>query len=76
MSQGVRYMIKVVTGELREAVKHIDVPKVQDYVAEYRNKCMGLWFSNTHDELEDFLRLLEQNFARVDRSLGKPATGR
>lgn len=64
-------MIKVASEELREAVKHADVPKVQNYVAEYRNKCMELWFSNAHDELEDSLRLLEQNFARVDRALGE-----
>lgn len=47
----------------------MDTLQVQDYVTEYRNKCVELWLVNSYDELEDSLRRLQQNFACVERTL-------
>lgn len=43
---------------------------MQDYVTEYRNKCVNLWTDAPRDELHDAMNILERAFARAERTLG------
>lgn len=62
--------MKVETERLLGLAKDPDSSRMQDYVTEYRNKCMDLWTDASRDEFLNAVGLLEQSFARVERTLG------
>ena len=61
--------MRIETDQLLKSAKRWDSSQIQDYVTEYRNKCVDLWTDAPRDELLDAISILERTVARAERIL-------